>query len=109
MSEAVRVSLMPPVGHGVHGQRNVESRLIRLTRRGLHTGAGGDASDDNLRYAVRLELGFKIGTGKGAPCSLGYRDVAGLPAEFRGEGRSIASDRFACAVARCGPEHLRPH
>lgn len=56
MCEAVCVGLRPHVGHGVRGQRNVESRLIRLTRCGLYTCASGDASNDNLRYTVRLEL-----------------------------------------------------
>ncbi len=48
------------IGHGIEGKRDVESLLIRLSRRGFDAGSGGYACDDNLRYSVGLQLRLQI-------------------------------------------------
>ena len=69
------------------------------TRVASTPGGGGDASDDNLRHTLRAELGFKVGTGKGAPCSLCYHASVGQ--RVPREGRLMPSEKVklrGCSV-----------
>ena len=78
MREAVLVSSDACIGHGVGCKGHVESRLIRLMRGSFYASSRRHAGDDDLRYSLRLQLGFKIRARKCAPSPLRYYDVPGL-------------------------------
>jgi hypothetical protein len=50
------VSFGARISHGIDGQRDVESLLIRLSGSSFDAGSGCHACDNNLRYADSLQL-----------------------------------------------------
>jgi len=66
------------IRHGVERKRDVEAKLVSMTRGGLDAGAGGDAGDHHLDDIKPLEMLLEIGVGEGTPGALGYQVVCRL-------------------------------
>src|SRR5664279_1723405 len=68
--DAVDVSVQAAVGHCIDGKGDIETMLIRLARRGLHTAAGGHPDDHDLGDAAALQIAVET------QCRVAYVDHA---------------------------------
>jgi hypothetical protein len=103
--ETVFVRFSPHIGHGIDGERHIETRFVRLASRGFHARTGGHARENNLRHTFCLQLSFQVGFGKGAPGAFGDEDVVRLLMQFGNQftevgGKLPMPSRLLCPPRR---------
>ena len=107
--DAVTMRFGVQVRHRVHDQRDVVTVIVGVACRRLHTAAGGDAGQDDLRDAAPAQDLFQPGTEEGADPLLGHGIIARLPIEFGNEVRPIrrrVEVEFDFGTPRCATGHV---
>jgi hypothetical protein len=106
--DAVVVRVSVDGGHGVDGEGNVKSQLVRLAGGRLDTEAGGDAGDNDVRDTQLVQMIFEACVRERSPGPLRHRVVSGLLVQFgdkvgpSGQALSTASHLFRSAWS-CAP------
>jgi hypothetical protein len=103
--DAVSVSISVHVGHGVDGEGDVESELVRVAGGRLDAYAGSDAGDNNLRDAQPFQTLFEVRVRERSPRPLRHRVVSRLSVELGDEigpsgGKLAAASLFRPARGR---------